>query len=528
MDYEFHIPINIDVDALLPENLKGEDRKKYHDRIVYLLQLILSRLKNKKIFERYLNEGVVRLMAKYLRDVMGGQKQSIINLLQEQGIITVDTDYLIGEYSMGYMLTDAYLGQPTKIVSFNSYLVNKIYRKIQTEQRQEQRKLSLKIPKVLAQLDKDWSIEYASAIKWIDIFQDVLYKEINESITIPYNKKDEVITKYNHYYKYVKSDIARIRDKDIKDFIVDNKAGRLHTIFTGLPRPLKNFITIDGEKLVNIDIKNSQPFLLGYTATQRFWKTTQEYAQVERNREEITLAKVGREIHKQIMESGRLCRERTAIIKMLKIAETVDNTASPEINLQCLLQSGKFYEYILDKFNGQFFVEGTTLDRFADRNATKQEVMRIMYFDTRKKNVPFYAPFLLFAQLFPLEARIMTLIKSCGYKQFPVLLQKIESLLMLQKVGENMPNNVPFLTIHDSLIIPENKAQAAAALIGEKFKFYLDMQPMLSDPELLSPQKGFDALVDYVHEKLNKLEIRLASNQPITKENIGADELDDE
>ncbi|MBK9509976.1 MAG: hypothetical protein IPO04_11195 [Cytophagaceae bacterium] len=41
---------------------------------------------------------------------------------------------------------------------------------------------------------------------------------------------------------------------------VDPKGGRLHTPYTNMPKYFRNYITYNGQKLISLDIKNSQPY----------------------------------------------------------------------------------------------------------------------------------------------------------------------------------------------------------------------------------------------------------------------------
>ena len=50
---------------------------------------------------------------------------------------------------------------------------------------------------------------------------------------------------------------------------MDDFAGRVHTNFSRLKRELKKHLRIDGQRLMEIDIKNSQPTFLAIVASQR-------------------------------------------------------------------------------------------------------------------------------------------------------------------------------------------------------------------------------------------------------------------
>jgi hypothetical protein len=93
--------------------------------------------------------------------------------------------------------------------------------------------------------------------------------------------------------------IRRVNDIHNKDiYVVKIQNGRIYSSFNSLKRELRQFCTIDGESLVNCDLKSSQPYFLAsylktkYTSNQdvyRFYElvTTEDIYQwlMERDRE---------------------------------------------------------------------------------------------------------------------------------------------------------------------------------------------------------------------------------------------------
>ena len=81
---------------------------------------------------------------------------------------------------------------------------------------------------------------------------------------------------------------------------------------------------------------------------------------------------------------------------------------------------------------------------------------------------------------------------------------------MLQKVGENINENIPFLTIHDSIIIPNNEAyiNEVTNLITTKFNQHLQIVPKIGEVEYLTPENAFKSLDDYVEEKFTKIALK--------------------
>jgi hypothetical protein len=142
-----------------------------------------------------------------------------------------------------------------------------------------------------------------------------------------------------------------------------------------------------------------------------------------------------------------------------------------------------------------------------------------MYFDTRKENLPFYAPFKLFAELFPLEAQIMRLLKCDDYTQFPILLQKIESKLILEELGREL-HDTPFLTLHDSLIFRSHCEDQVVTVLNKVFTRHLQTVPRL-ERTVYTPSRAFEMLPNYLEEKLMKLELKFGSNR--NDSSVGSD-----
>jgi hypothetical protein len=59
-------------------------------------------------------------------------------------------------------------------------------------------------------------------------------------------------------------------------YSVDDNVGRFHSNLTNIKKELRNYITYDDQKLVNIDIKNSQPFFSTLLFNTAFYEEESE------------------------------------------------------------------------------------------------------------------------------------------------------------------------------------------------------------------------------------------------------------
>jgi hypothetical protein len=494
----FRIPCNVNLEEVVPSHLKGDARKRFLDRCAYLLHL-LCQPQNKSTLDKNIDDGYRSFMAKYLRNVLGTMYKQVLQCLYYNGIITIDHRWVIGHKSKGYSLTNQYKNQQLSDYEVKSHVVIKQYRILREEYQAEQKKYAKRFPKCINQLSLPWQINEEACLDWISAFKQKLFVGLDKSTTIQKDIRDEIRNRYTGHYNLIEQTILNLNAKKA-EYKIDTQAYRLHTAFTNLPRPIKNFLTIDGRKLVVLDIKNSQPLLFTWLANSDFWKSekTEKF--------KTTLKYIDPTLYKDISTEHK--EDKSQVIKMLKSLEIQADKGSQHVSFSKLVTSGALYEFIQKEFKGKYLEHN--VDRFGTRSLTKAEVMRIFFLDTAKANHAFYAPFKKFAKLFPVESKIMHLIKSCGYNRFPILLQKLESYLMLEKIGESMPDSIPFLTVHDSLIFSEDATNidTVTKLIINRFQENICVAPQINNPESLYPESAFNQLDSYVEEKLLKMEIK--------------------
>lgn len=197
--------------------------------LIYLIDLFLNRL-------IFFNKDHIKLNSRILKRFYGPNYITYINYLIDNEFIVLYKNYSVGNKSKSYKLTDK--AKEKGYISTNVEIPIKFLTK---------------------------SIELNKNINGIDDY--LKNKLINDlySIELDYNKAktwiDKNIHKEDKAY-FVNTTICnKILNKDIY-FSFDNY-GRFHTNFTVLKKEIRNnFLTIDGEKLKEIDITNSQPFFL--------------------------------------------------------------------------------------------------------------------------------------------------------------------------------------------------------------------------------------------------------------------------
>lgn len=192
--------------------------------------------------------------------------------------------------------------------------------------------------------------------------------------------------------------------------------GRLDSNFTRLPSELLQHLTINGNPLIELDICNSQPFFAA------------------------ALLSPTPEIERII--SRVLGHSYTMLVRSLQIAECKDVKLYTSLVLSC-----SFYDpFLMEKFR-EYGIP------FIDRDDLKEQLFIIFF---GKCSAERYSPQVkLFKAVFPNVYRMFCTIKSGGQNKLAILLQRIESYTILERVSKKilaeLPG-VPFITRHDSLL----------------------------------------------------------------------------
>jgi hypothetical protein len=253
----------------------------------------------------------------------------------------------------------------------------------------------------------------------------------------------------NEHYNRLIASAVRLENRDIF-YSVDTTAGRFHSNITTMPKLLRSFLRIDGEQLVNIDIKNSQPFL------------------------SIILLSNPAKVAPFTKNSAF-----ALLLRTLKVPQKQD--VSKYISL---VVSGQLYEYLMSEFSN----EGINLTR----SDTKVEVLRILFARNRlPKNDKARKARRVFIRCFPTVHRTFSKIRGrekgdsfSNFKRFAILLQRIESHLILRvilkRINQEMPGTIA-LTIHDSIMTKNDPicVEAVSKILLDEISKFIGYQPKI-------------------------------------------------
>lgn len=264
--------------------------------------------------------------------------------------------------------------------------------------------------------------------------------------------------------------VNRLRDQDFY-FSVDDTGNRLHTNLTNLKSDLRMFLKYDNKSLVSVDITNSQPLLSTTLLKPEFYSTvtTTPFSYEYLNR---ILSKP-----LQITTPTFNTITHTPTLTLAENQESAVNTGVSDISVfNEKVTTGIIYEFIIDA------LKNGTPSININRPTAKTMVFTVLFSDNRFIGQPEAYPKRLFKELFPSVYDIFAQIKRKSHNSLAILLQKIESHLMLDFVAARITKEcpkLPIFTIHDSIVTTTGNEQYVSRIICEEMQRCIGVQPKL-------------------------------------------------
>ena len=356
-----YIPQNLNIEALLDENKTSTPKYFKKDSAFYVIDTILNARSSQRKEMEENNTLFANISTKTLQAVVTDYLK-YIKFFLAIGIIETDNHYKVGEKSKGYKMCDEYSGQKLKRVQVTD---KRLLGRIQAER--ERRSIEDKsLMDGYEYLTKWWEsgkhdISIIPAVKWIQDYTDRKISGINKNSRLTKKKrKQKVAQAIDTREDFIKL-ICAFKDKRSVRFKGLGK--RLYNPLCNLKRELRGFITYDGKPLVEIDIKNSQPFFSLILFDKSFWSSDTDTFS-----EKINIGKTSKEIDNKIYKYKD-------IIMSEKILSNHEEESYEKY--KNLVREAEFYEYmgnIFKIFNPTIF----------ENNKVKTAVLTTMYLDNKR------------------------------------------------------------------------------------------------------------------------------------------------
>lgn len=384
------------------------------------------------------NAGFINTKASRLQKANHNYKVYIDYLLK-YGIIKTDRKYIVDKKSFGYRLNYGRVHSATiiKIPVADSVIHRHKFR----EEEERERNL-FKTRK-----------QYPHLTKWFDLLQidkEGAYKETERLYPEPTGAIRGVRKgKASNSLKRLKA-IAAIDKITEKCFYysVDENVGRFHSNLTNLKKELRNYLTYDGQKLVNVDIKNSQPLFSTLLFNKDFYSE---------NSQHINIFSIP-STHSLISNNKFPFPTYTImIVKALEKSKYQDVDKYIE-----MVNSGEFYHQISKlMYPSSMF----------DKKKMKTMIFMVFFSNNSYMGQDKAQPKRDFKTLLPQTFKIFTLLKRIDHTALARILQRIESTLMIQNVALRIAKErpeLPIFTIHDSVVTTVGDEVYVSSLIQEE------------------------------------------------------------
>jgi hypothetical protein len=449
----------VDVFWIIPSNLLLKDTLesappsfRYH--IDYFYHIIDSICKASEWEDLDNNAAFVNLNAKRMQAFNHDYKRYIAYLLTI-GVIVSDKTWIIGRKSTGYKLNPmlGFAGDMARVRITKSVCRKKMF----AEAKEQVKRANSDFPILTKWFNNHLHMDVEGARAKVN----ELFPSPTGGIRGPLrywrgkrNRPDSGSKRLKALYS-----IHRFANKDFY-FHIDDNVGRFHSNLTNIKRELRHYITYDGKRLVNIDIKSAQPLFSTLLLSQRFYEKSSATISLSQFPSIIADLNVSTTKHPAV----------TLYIMLVKLLQVVE--------YECfkgyveMVNSGKFYDLL-----SQVMYPG----KLVKKEDIKIEVYRVFFSKNRSQN-PFKT---MFKKQFPKVYQVFALYKRAKHTCLSRLLQSIESKLMIQSVSMRIARekpDLPIFTIHDSIAttignedyVQEVIKQEALTLTGLKVKLGLE------------------------------------------------------
>lgn len=322
--------------------------------------------------------------------------------------------------------------------------------------------------------------------KWLEsnkfsIDREEAHKFIDNKYTDGDYSGDEYFARWN---KIINFDPAQSYSRDGRD-------DRLHSIFTQLASELKKFVKHNGQQLVEVDIKSSQPLMFALLLE----KILYHYTQLDKSRSGVTAGRLKNRINKSVNnwvnnEERSYYKNDKYVIDIESISYSItiillETFKSPDFaeikRFISLVSSGSIYEHISEyllsmgiiwkgkeKYHTRLFNKKENKQEVCGfstlRDCGKQILLNALYSPTGRGSVNAINKV---KEKFSSVFDIVDAFKIFTYKDLSLILQRMEAKCVLDHCAKNIAKtypDMPLICRHDSI---STTAEFGNALYGE-------------------------------------------------------------
>ena len=441
--------------------------KMHADCLAYIVSLIYSIPARDKDLDLRKTCGYIQINAQILETIVRDYDQ-YLKFLIDYKVFESDDTYIIGKKSTGYKLLSPYAE-----ADLDDYLITKPTLAKRLGQSPISKAAVDKYPKLYEFL-KAIEIDEEGALRKA--------RELAYEHPIPKKKrKNGKSKKETRSEKEIRDDLHISYQLSIKNLVhgkfhfnIPNSTGRLYNNVVNLKRKFRPYLSYNGKRLVSIDLKNSQPYLLS-SIIKPIDKIGQQTKDVLNKIDPKALSKINYILQKTPKQSRKKYFKSSSWGKYIKLVKNKSHVSDDLRLYKMLVIQGRYYEFLMHAYK---ILED--LPRLPDRDQIKKQTCTFMY--AKGDDVNRYSRYRLFKKLFPTISLIYSALKSEYYKNFPEFLQTLEARLILDnayaRISIEKPD-LPIFTIHDSLVTTKGNEDYVEQVLSEELEKEIGEKPVL-------------------------------------------------
>jgi len=442
------IPESIDLEEIL---MKDPPNFKYKiDYFYYFIDLIVEASGLEDLDN---DSGYVKLQAKRLQQFTHEYNKYLDYLRRK--FVHRSKKYIVGKESFGYRISLKSDLKGLKAIPISDFKIRQKIKKLYKEEQRVIQKVSKKHHHLTKWFNKHLTIEEEKSRQKVD--ELLPYKPAKGMIWGEIKGKPSNVAKR---YKAL-SAIQKIVTQDFY-YSVDENIGRFHSNVANIKKELRAFIRYDGQKLVNIDIKNSQPLFSTLLLSEAFYN---------KHSKPINIYNIPSVLPLLSPPSDKHISSIRHYIMIVKTSEKQYSKGFRRYNK--LVSSGDFYKKI----------SSVIAPKMPFDKAAMKTMMFMVFFSSNRFIGQPQAQFKrLFRAHFPEVYEVFKRIKKGNHAALSHLLQRIESNIIVElasrRIAEERPE-VPIFTVHDSIATTVGNEEYIEAVIEEEIFGYTGLKVKL-------------------------------------------------
>lgn len=490
------IPVTLDVDRMLERRPPVDIDNFSKDKLLY----IISSVSFMETFRHDLNiGGYVPVSSTYLQRHAGIRNYNqYLDYLVARGVLAV-LNYVKGEHSTLYSLKPPFNGETRTVTLTDKRFIKSLEKDTRKDKAKEMYKNlwkwfshgNLKIDReaALERLHKQYPLNMSTEQTSVFLGDD-------------YWPEEDLSAKHKRLARII--DIIHSGDVEKLPFIVDETAGRLHTVLTSMNRDFRHFLTYSGKQLASIDVKCCQPYLTLLLFNPYFYRVkTRGLPVAERQILNDLFNDMGKgHVPMSSLSCSTVSIEHALSLMSLNASEQVSVSVFPSISslsssiilvkeMQEGIEKGLYgdvEQYFQDILVMDFYTElSNAFNREYDQNTTRDSVKEmwsmVAFGKVRSVNhvsTPEFYRF--FAKRYPTVLKLYDTIKAEKYQSMAHLLQQIEAHIVLKVSSKRVTRlkpRVPLFSIHDSLVTTVEHVEFVRSVMEEELSRLVGYKPKL-------------------------------------------------